>query len=297
MEWTVGQKETGLKLVTFLKNKLGDSISARQLKTAIEKNQCRVNQRIEHFASTTLVAGDHISFSVEGLETKKQETFSFKESSIIYEDHELLIYNKPAGVSSDGPEMLESIKQNKPGFELLHRLDRDTTGLLMFTKGSLFREQMIAAFKQQKIEKVYLALVDGIPKQSKGVIDNYLKKIHSYKGQSLWGGTTSSHEGHHALTSWEVLKKGREVSLLRCYPKTGRTHQIRVHLSELGHPILGDTQYGKKVKSKYNARRCFLHAYELSFLHPQTLQRCDFKAPVPSDFQEAVTTLLGAVSL
>jgi 23S rRNA-/tRNA-specific pseudouridylate synthase len=165
----------------------------------------------------------------------------------------------------------------------------------MFTRGSAFREKMVSAFKTHEIEKVYLAIVDGIPKNSSGIIDNYLGKIHEYEGQSLWG-TVPAHKGHHAVTAWELQKKGFQASLLRCYPKTGRTHQIRVHMSEMGHPILGDKQYGRSVHCPYNALRCLLHAYELSFIHPDTQQKMHFQAPLPQDFKIALDQLMGGLT-
>jgi RluA family pseudouridine synthase len=293
MEWVVSPSEAGQKLVNFLKNKLGSQYSARHLKQSIEKNRCRVNQRIEHFASTVLARGDKITFEVEQIQQGSASAFKFSPADILYEDKELLIYNKPAGVSSDGEELTEAIKQYGPAWELLHRLDKDTTGLLMFTRGAAFREKMVDLFKTHLVDKVYLAIVDGLPKQSSGKIDNYLTKVHAYKGQSLWGAATSPHEGHHAITTWEVARKGVEASLVRCHPQTGRTHQIRVHMSAMGHPILGDTQYGSKAKCRYYAPRCLLHAYQLSFIHPLTGESVKYQAPIPADFMKASKDLIG----
>lgn len=295
MQWIVTPSESGQKLVNFLKNKLGSSYSARRIKQSIENNFCRVNQRIEHFASVVLVQGDQVSFETQGFETSFKKTFAFSPSDIIYENQELLIYNKPAGYASDGEEITKALLSYGHGWDLLHRLDRDTTGLLMFTRGATFREKMVAAFKTHEVEKVYLAIVDGIPRQTSGTIDNYLGKIHEYEGQTLWG-AVPLHEGHHAVTTWQLQKKGLQASLLRCYPQTGRTHQIRVHLSEIGHPILGDKQYGRAVRCNYHASRCLLHAYELSFIHPTSLQKVHFQSPLPEDFRQALERLMGGPS-
>ncbi len=294
MQWIVSASEAGQKLVTFLKNKLGPNYSARQIKRGIENNLCRVNQRLEHFASIAVMRGDKITFELEALEGQAKANFQFSSADIIYENQELLVYNKPAGFASDGEEIVQALQAHGHGWELLHRLDRDTSGLLMFTKGSAFREKMVAAFKTHEIEKIYLALVDGIPQQTSGIIDNYLGKIHEYEGQALWG-AVSPHEGHHAVTAWELQKKGAQASLLRCFPKTGRTHQIRVHLSEMGHPILGDKQYARLIRCHYNAPRCLLHAYELSFFHPTTQQRIHFQASIPKDFKQALDQLVGGL--
>ncbi len=292
MEWVVKATEAGQKLVNFLKNKLSSDYSARQIKRGIENNLCRVNQRLEHFASVALTKGDLVTFDSEALGNRLKTIFNFSIQDIIYENHELLIYNKPAGFASDGEEIKRAFQAYSRGWELLHRLDRDTSGLLMFTKGALFREKMVAAFKAHAVEKTYLAIVDGIPKHTSGLIDNYIGKIHEYEGQVLWG-ATPPHQGHHAVTAWELLKKGQEACLLKCYPKTGRTHQIRVHLSELGHPILGDKQYARMMRCRYPATRCLLHAYALSFTHPTLQQKMHFQAPLPEDFKLALDQLIG----
>lgn len=295
MQWVVRASEGGEKLVTFIKNKLEDKFSARQIKGAIENNLCRVNQKIEHFASTRLVEGDKVSFEIETLENKPKKNFIFSPKDILYENHALLVYNKPAGVASDGEEMAQAMRNYGHDWELLHRLDRDTTGLLMFTRGATFREKMVETFKSHDVEKVYLAIVDGVPSQKSGIVDNYLAKLHQYDGQAIWGSVPSHHEGHHAITAWQIEKKGLQASLLRCFPKTGRTHQIRVHLSEMGHPILGDKQYGRNIRCHFHAPRCLLHAYELSFMHPETKELLHFQSPIPTDFIEASNSLLGGL--
>lgn len=292
MQWIVEASEAGQKLVAFIQKKLAGKYSSRQIKRGIENNLCRVNQSLEHFASFSLEKGDLVNFVVEALQI--QATRIAFAIDTIYENHHLLILNKPAGYASDSEELLSALQAHGSGWELLHRLDRDTTGLLMFTKGGSFREKMVAAFKSHKIEKTYLALVDGLPKNTSGKIDNYLGKIHEYEGQSLWG-EVPPHKGHHAITAWEVQKKGQQVALLRCIPKTGRTHQIRVHLSSIGHPILGDRQYGRSVLCPYPALRCLLHAYELSFVHPDTQQKMHFQAPLPNDFKQALKELIGGI--
>ncbi|WP_166157751.1 RluA family pseudouridine synthase [Neochlamydia sp. AcF84] len=291
MQWMVDTAESGQKLVNFLKEKLGSSYSARQIKSCIEYNGCYVNHRLEHFASTVLAKGDKVSLPAGILQKKPSVSFHFLPSQIIYEDEELLVYNKPAGVASDGQVLIEALKAYNVRWELLHRLDRDTTGLLMFTQGKAFREKMVTAFKKQEIDKVYLALIDGIPRQEAGSINNYLGKIHGYLGQSLWGSVPPA-KGQQALTAWKVQKKGPKASLVHCYPRTGRTHQIRVHMSEMGHPILGDRQYGKLFHCSYYSPRCLLHAYELSFIHPTLLRKMYFQAPIPLDFQQAMAQVL-----
>lgn len=295
MQWVVSIAESDQKLVVFLKNKLGSKYSARQIKNALENSLCRVNQRLEHFASAILLPGDKVNFEVEALGIKKPKTvFVFNPADIVYEDQELLIYNKPSGIASDSRELTRALHNYSPDWELLHRLDKETTGLLMFTKGAAFRKKMIDAFKTHRVEKIYLAIVDGTLRQPSGIIDGYIGKIHEYEGQTLWGSISDVRKGQYAVTAWELEKKGNQVSLVRCYPKTGRTHQIRVHMSEIGHPIIGDKQYGRIVRCRYNAARCLLHAYKLSFVHPTRQEQVFFQAPIPQDFQQALDQLIGS---
>lgn len=110
--------------------------------------------------------------------------------------------------------------------------------------------------------------------------------------QSIWG-SVSQEKGVAAATSWHVLKKGKQASLLQCFPETGRTHQIRVHLSGMGHPILGDHQYGKKFTCSYQAPRCLLHANKIGFIHPFLHKEIAIGAPMPEDFKDAMVSLFG----
>ncbi len=290
LQWEVGQQESGMKLAAFLQSKLAD-MSLRQLKRGIEANQCQINGRTERFASTLLGAGDRVSFS------KKDAIKTETAPAILYQDADFLIIDKPSGLSSDSPKLLDQIKQsiNQSSLaELIHRLDRDTTGVLMFARRPEAREAMIQLFRRHQVVKTYLALVDGKPDKRKGVIDNYLEKKHTYQGQALWGGSKAG-SGLHALTEWEIEKSGEAASLLRCYPKTGRTHQIRVHMSEMGHPLLGDYQYGRSFRSGYRPQRCLLHAWKIAFRHPfkESAVEVEVEAPLPPDFMQAIQSLLG----
>ena len=279
--WTVTEKESGTKLLAFIKDKLGDAHSARHLKRAIESNLCKVNGRVERFASHIVGKGDKIILHLE-LETDKPKDTGT--SHILYEDDDILIYNKAAGIVSDGKELA------KMGYELCHRLDKETTGALIFAKSVPVRELIFQLFREHEIKKTYLAIVDGVPPKKKGVINNYLGKLHAYEGQALWG-AVSPDKGLSAHTEWQVEAKGKEASLVRCYPKTGRTHQIRVHMNGMGHPILGDFQYCRKFKCTYKPGRILLHAAEVEFVHPVSGQVVRVEAPLPKDFKEAMEAL------
>nr|MBA3817181.1 RNA pseudouridine synthase [Parachlamydiaceae bacterium] len=147
-------------------------------------------------------------------------------------------------------------------------------------------------FKQRKVKKTYLAIVDGLPKSSQGIIDNFLGKISIYEGQTLYGEVSKAKGGLSARTVWKKEKTGVAASFIICYPETGRTHQLRVHLSGLGHPILGDYQYGRSFKCSFRPQRMLLHAYEITFENPVTNQLIQVIAKQPADFVEAIIFLI-----
>jgi 23S rRNA pseudouridine955/2504/2580 synthase/23S rRNA pseudouridine1911/1915/1917 synthase len=278
-KWEVAAEDSGKKLLAFLQSRLGPSFSARQLKRAIESNLCQINGRTERFASATVGKGDRVSFAIDQLE--KKAPFAVIP---LYEDARLLIINKPAGIPSDSPELINGVRARYPNAELAHRLDRDTTGALLFGKGVHVRDELFDQFKNHHIRKDYLALVDGVPAKTSGRIDNFLAKKHVYQGQTCWG---SDAKGLRAITSWKVLKKGNLAALVHCQPETGRTHQLRVHLSEINHPILGDVQYGKRFKNPYQPQRYMLHAWKI------TVEGHEVEAPLPEDFIKALRQTVG----
>ncbi len=273
-QWNVSKEESGLKLADFIKLKLGN-VSLKQIKKSLDLARCKVNDHVEKFGSSKVGFGDSITF-----ELAKEDK---KEGSILYEDDSLLIYNKPSRITV---EALEKKVQHK----LVHRLDRDTTGALLFAKNVEIFENLVDQFKKKEVHKVYRALVEGVPKHPSGVINNYLGKITSWEGQTLWGEVEPS-KGLHAVTEWSVLREGKRCAFLECKPITGRTHQIRVHLAGLGHPILGDMQYGQKFQCKYPAPRTLLHAFKLEFKHPKKMTKVSVEAPLPDDFHEAIQIL------
>lgn len=287
MLYHVKPEESGIKLQAFLKSKLAH-LSARQIKHLIDSNKCKVNGRMERFASTPVGAGDVVEFLVE--EKLSASPLQFEPSRLLYEDADLLIYNKPSSVASDNEKFCLALQRDNPSLALLHRLDKDTTGVLLFAKSEDMEQEMLNLFKERLINKEYLAIIDGLPTHASGTIDNYLGEIRRYEGQVIWGKVPKA-RGHHAVTEWESLKRGKHASLVRCFPKTGRTHQIRVHFSEMGHPLLGDFQYSKTFHCKYRAARCMLHAEKVSFIHPGTHKELTVAAPIPEDMERAIRDL------
>ncbi|MBS4168559.1 RluA family pseudouridine synthase [Parachlamydia sp. AcF125] len=289
--WKVASSESGMTLGAFLKRKFEDVYSAKQLKRAIEHHLFRVNQRVERFASTRVATGDQIECDHQKLQSFfASPMLKFEAKRVLYEDSDLFIYDKPAGINCDSTGIVRLVHQQDPSLQLIHRLDRETTGVLLFAKSESILQKMIYLFKLFKVRKTYYAIVDGLVNKEKGTIDNNLAPLHKYQGQTVWG-QTSGAKGVHACTDWIREKKGTQCSLMRCHPITGVTHQIRVHMSEMGHPILGDYQYGRQFRCPYQPSRYLLHAYEIIFPHPATGKEIKLIAELPSDFKQALEQL------
>jgi len=234
--------------------------------------------------------------------------------NIVYEDEDILIVNKPAGMVvhpayqnwsgtlvnalayhfNHLPEMEGN--DGRPG--LVHRIDKDTSGLLVIAKTPLAMNHLAKQFYDHSIERTYLALVWGIPEPEKGTVDIHLGR--SPKDRRVTVAFEDGETGRHAVTHYEVIEQLRYVSLIKCRLETGRTHQIRAHMKYLGHPLFNDATYGgdKVLKgtvfSKYksfveNAFKMIegqaLHAATLGFIHPRTGEAVRFEVPLPEDFQ------------
>ncbi len=305
--WKVALAESGQKLLPFLKLKLGQGFSLRKLKRAVDMGHCLINGRVERFASTLVGLGDTVSFydeqgclvvssgnCVSPLSNFSEETNppNCCQERILYIDDDLIAYNKPAGIIAESPHVIEYlIATYGAGVVLLHRLDRETTGVLLFARHEKAKEAMLKQFKQRQITKTYLAITDGVPATPSGMIENYLGKVSEYQGQTLMGQVTKE-RGSLARTKWILDRSSPGVALIRCYPETGRTHQIRIHLAGLGIAILGDIQYGRRQRCQYRPGRLMLHALTIGFRHPFEAKEVVINAPVPPDFQQAVDALL-----
>lgn len=239
---------------------------------------------------------------------------------IVYEDDYLMIVNKPAGMvvhpafnNWSGTlvnaltyhfQNLPTMKGNdgRPG--LVHRIDKDTSGLLVIAKTDVAMVHLAKQFYDHSIERTYYALVWGEPKEDKGTIDAPLgRSLKDRRVTIVYTPESGLVGGKDAITHYEVLKKIRYVSLIKCNLETGRTHQIRVHMKYLGHPIFNDETYGGNLVlkgnmfSKYKSfvENCFqviprqaLHAKTLGFIHPITKEKMQFDSELPADFQSVL---------
>jgi 23S rRNA pseudouridine1911/1915/1917 synthase len=166
----------------------------------------------------------------------------------------------------------------RPG--IVHRLDKDTSGVVLIAKNEIAHRILANQFKNRKVKKTYLALVRGIVKSASGVIETSIGR-HKTNRKKM---TATMDQGRQAETRYEVIETLGHFSYLRLFPKTGRTHQIRVHLASIHHPVLGDSLYGGNIAEPYlKIPRQALHAYRVEINHPLNKQPLVFEAPVPPD--------------
>jgi 23S rRNA pseudouridine1911/1915/1917 synthase len=215
---------------------------------------------------------------------------------ILFEDDDLLVLNKPAGLvvhPGAGNEhgtlvnaLLAHCKnlsgiggKERPG--IVHRLDKETSGCLVIAKNDTTHRDLSSQFAARTMTKIYLALVAGTLRKTSGVIDKAIAR-HPVHRQRM---SIARRQGRSAKTEYRVLKSSGDVSLVECILHSGRTHQIRVHLHHLGHPVLGDKLYGGKRAGDFP--RQMLHAWKLGFRHPRTGDAVLFTATIPDDFESA----------
>src|SRR5882762_9845830 len=214
------------------------------------------------------------------------------EFPVVHEDASLLVVDKPSGVAVHGGSgvsygVIESLRAARPQaklLELAHRLDRDTSGLLMVAKKRGALVELHRMLREGEVEKIYFAVVKGAPEQDSFELTEPLHKYVTPGGERR---VSVREGGREARTRVRVRKRGSEFSVLEVRLLTGRTHQIRVHLAHAGHPVLGDDKYGdfalNRDLAKRGVKRLFLHAGRLAFDHPVTRERLRLNAPLPAD--------------
>ena len=271
-----------MSLLSFLQKMTQNKFSNRFLKKAVENGFCRLNGYYELFASKKLKTNDLVEFAIGFVERTKEKRIKPK---IFFEDDHLLVIDKPVDLISENEAVSDYIGQK---ILLVHRLDKRASGILILAKQKKGFEKMKSLFTKRSVDKTYIALVDKPLKKSKGKIENYLGLKRAIQGQKIYG---SSKRGKHALTYYSLICKTNKLSAVLCKLITGRTHQLRVHLSEMGHPILGDFLYAKKFEYPYFICRLFLHSYQTSFVHPFENKKMEFTSPLPGDFFKILNKL------
>ncbi len=298
-EFVVTSGEQPKRLDVFLVNRERD-ISRSALQRLIELGRIRLNDQVVK-ASHKIKPGDKITMDVpkpEPLELKGEPI----PLEVLYEDAFLLVLNKPAGIvvhpapgnwtgtlvnallhhfQTSGGTISAIGGKERPG--LVHRLDKDTSGVMVIAKTDLAHRALAAQFKLHTIIRVYEALIWGVPKKGHGIIELAIGRD-TKERKKFSARTTSPKE---SATEYKVDRRyGQVAAHVLLYPRTGRTHQLRVHLTSLGHPILGDPTYGgRKVCSIDHVEipRVMLHARTLGFRHPATGEMQEFTRPFPPD--------------
>lgn len=219
------------------------------------------------------------------------------ENHILYEDDSFIVLNKPSGFAVHGGSgiqsgVIEALRHLRPELhflELVHRIDKETSGCLLIAKKRSVLKQLHEMFRGDGMQKNYLALMDGRWERKKQWVDVPLLKNVSQGGERM---VVVSKAGKSAETLFTRLQKFQHCTLVRCEPKTGRTHQIRVHAAWLGCPLVGDERYGDSMRNQFfrkkGYKRLFLHAYQLQFKHPVSGEKMKFTAPLTDDLQKLI---------
>jgi 23S rRNA pseudouridine955/2504/2580 synthase len=300
----VDENAAGQRLDNFLIKTL-KGVPKTHVYRIIRSGEVRVNKgRVQ--ADTRLELGDAVRVPPVRVSDKPQEKAEkpapAREFPILLEDDHLIAIDKPAGVAVHGGSgvsfgVIEQLRQARQYglvggakfLELVHRLDRETSGILLLAKKRSALTKLQAQFKERETGKTYLALVQGVWPANKKVIDQPLHKYLLQDGERRVKVVAKDDpDGMRSITLVKVAKVLQGMTLLEVTIKTGRTHQIRVHLASNGHPIAGDDKYGdfewNKTLAKQGLKRMFLHAWRLEFTHPASGERVQLQADLPADW-------------
>ena len=289
------EEETNERLDKYLS--INTDMSRSLILKMIKDNYISVNNKIEK-ASYKLQLDDEIEIK-DGY-IKEQDLKPIKmDINVVYEDPYLMVIDKPSGVvvhpgcgNFDNTlvnglmyytqNLSDGYEENRPG--IVHRIDKDTSGLLLIAKDNKTQELLSDMFKKHTIKREYIALVKGIVENDKIVIDAPIGRDLKYRKQM----TVTAKNSKKAITHLEVLKRYKKYTLVKLRLETGRTHQIRVHMQYIKHPIYNDPVYSNDNASEFGQ---FLHSYSMEFIHPITKEKISLQSNLPDEFQEFIDTL------
>ncbi|MCQ2742230.1 MAG: RluA family pseudouridine synthase [Bacilli bacterium] len=297
------EKENDGKRLDEVLFSLGAASSRSKVQTLIKDGLVTVNDKTvkPHF---WLKEGDVVEYTLDLRNQTTELKPEYFEIPIVYEDDDVIVIDKPAGlVVHPGNGHQEGTLVNaligrdmklgrakdpiRPG--LVHRIDKDTSGLLVIAKNDESLDYLSAQLSDHSMHREYLALVKGIIYEDEGKIDAPIgrDKMHPLKN------CVDVRDGKESVTFFKVIKRYRDsdCTLISCRLKTGRTHQIRVHMEYIDHPVIGDPLYGSGNRKIYDKGQ-LLHAYRITFKHPKTHKEVSFEAPLPKHFQDVLDTLL-----
>ncbi len=314
LEVTIEADQQGERVDRALAARLPE-LSRSRLKSLIEEGRVRSGERTISDPSQRVKPGQNFVISIPDA-TAPEPLAEDIPLVVRYEDDALIVIDKPAGMvvhpapGNEGATLVNALIAHcgaslsgiggvrRPG--IVHRLDKDTSGLLVAAKHDIAHRKLAADFASHEIERAYQAVVWGVPAKKSGEIEGNIGRhpVHRKKMTVLARG------GKPALTRYRVLKSfGRLASLVECRLATGRTHQIRVHLASIGHPLLGDPTYGRATPARLNAlppkvravvagfKRQALHAWLLGFKHPVTGEALRWESPLPPDMLALISSL------
>lgn len=299
---TIDERHDGERLDRALADLVPDT-SRAAIQRHIERDAVLIDGELPaRGAKTKVHAGQKILYAPPPPEPLDLEPEDIP-LAILYEDEHLLAVDKPAGmvvhpalghprgtlvnaVLHHVRTLVRDPENERPG--IVHRLDRGTTGIIVVAKHPRAHEAMAALFATRKIEKHYLAVTKGVPSPSRDTIDTFYGR-HPQQRQKFSSRVTS---GKRAISEYEVREAFEDAALVAVRLHTGRTHQIRVHLADRGHPLVGDDTYGRG-RHRVAFERPALHAHRLSFHHPMTGAPIDLEAPVPEDLEALLLALRG----
>ncbi len=271
-------------LLPFLLNKIS-SLGRNSIKSLLARGQVFVNGQVETAYNYRLQAGQTVTIRKD----KVTEEPPLIGLTILHEDQDVIVIQKDAGLLSVASPQENEItayrqlmahvrsKDPKNRIFVVHRLDRDTSGVMMFAKSANVQQILQNSWQDTVKERTYVALVEGSVKKPEGTISSWLKESNTLKMYS----SPYPNDGQYAVTHYKVIQSNRNFSLLQVNLETGRKNQIRVHMQDIGHPIVGDKKYGAKTKQM---GRLGLHARVLAFLHPAKGNLLRFETDIPKAF-------------
>ncbi len=284
--------------------RLHPGLSRRKARDVIEKGQVTVDGRVVREPGTPVAGGNAVHWDPNRRALPRARL----SLTALYEDEHVIVIDKPAGLLAvpTSPEArgedtaLSRVREyarrrspRHPYVGLVHRIDRDTSGAMVFAFSPGARAGLIDAFREHRIERRYLALVVGEPRSDEGVVDAPLREAY-VSGRR--GVARRGEPARPALTRWHVGERFAGAALLEVDLKTGRQHQVRVHLAHIGLPILGDPVYGGSARPPVRVDRQMLHARTLAFAHPLTGEPVRVESPLPEDFARVLAALRRSAS-
>jgi 23S rRNA pseudouridine955/2504/2580 synthase len=291
----VGEEAAAQRIDNFLLRHL-KGVPKSHVYRVLRSGEVRVNSgRVK--PEYRLQAGDRVRVPPIRVSQEAKAKAKPAEFPIVYEDAALLVVDKPAGVAVHGGSgvsfgVIESLRASRPQakfLELAHRLDRDTSGLLIVATKRTALVELHRMLREGEVTKEYLTVARG---QWEGAGRELRESLHKYVDAKGERRVAVHEDGKEAVTRVRVLRTSAAFSLLQVSLLTGRTHQIRVHLAHAGHPVLGDAKYGdfelNRRLEKAGVRRLFLHASRLAFAHPLSRERIELKAPLPAEIKKFV---------